>query len=114
MENYTGVLRHGAEELEFELNGIEQGSAILTPEVARAIDGVRFIADHLKEEDDANNVSVWRNGVTGRGYREGLQGGVTGRGYKEGLHQQRETEENGSEPNRQPWRERGSRLGTKL
>ena len=54
---YTGVLRSGADELEYELSGIEQGSRVLTPEVARAIDGVRFIADHLKEEDEANNVS---------------------------------------------------------
>ena len=54
---YTGVLRSGAEDLEYELSGIEQGSRALTPEVARAIDGVRFIADHLKEEDEANNVS---------------------------------------------------------
>lgn len=57
MENYTGVLRCGADELEYELGGIEQGSRVLTPEVARAIEGVRFIADHLKEEDEANNVS---------------------------------------------------------
>ena len=54
---YTGVLRSGADELEYELSGIEQGTRAMTPEVARAIEGVRFIADHLKEEDEANNVS---------------------------------------------------------
>ena len=57
---YTGVLRSGADELEYELSGIEQGTRAMTPEVARAIEGVRFIADHLKEEDEANNVSQIR------------------------------------------------------
>ena len=31
-------------------------SSFLTPEVTRAIDGVNYIADHLKTEDDENNV----------------------------------------------------------
>ncbi len=57
MDNYTGILRHGAEDLEIELSGIEAGTKRLTPEVAKAIEGVMFIAEHLKEEDDANNVS---------------------------------------------------------
>ena len=60
---YTGVLRSGADELEYELSGIEQGTRAMTPEVARAIEGVRFIADHLKEEDEANNVSQIRKSL---------------------------------------------------
>ena len=60
---YTGVLRSGADELEYELSGIEQGIRGMTPEVARAIEGVRFIADHLKEEDEANNVSRSRTKI---------------------------------------------------
>ena len=65
MDNYTGILRHGAEDLEIELSGIEAGTKRLTPEVAKAIEGVMFIAEHLKEEDDANNVRYGHR----RGYR---------------------------------------------
>ena len=49
----TGVLK---DDYELELSP-EQRSQF-TPEVIKAIEGVRFIAEHLKEEDEAANVSA--------------------------------------------------------
>ena len=52
---YSGALRGGPDDLEAELDDLRQHN--YSPEVMKALDGVRFIAEHLKEEDEAANVS---------------------------------------------------------
>lgn len=57
MGNYPGMMAGGADDLDTDLGPGLATRANYTPEVIKAIEGVRYIAEHLKEEDDASNVS---------------------------------------------------------
>ena len=50
-----GRSENGFDESEFELTEAQRSQ--FNPQVIHAIEGVRYIAEHLKEEDDAANVS---------------------------------------------------------
>ena len=60
MGGYSGMAQSGPEDLDSDLGANMRARANYTPEVVKAIEGVRYIAEHLKEEDDASNVSIGR------------------------------------------------------
>ena len=52
---FSEALQCGAEDMEADMEGGH--SIYMSPEVRKAIEGVKYIAQHLKDEDDNANVS---------------------------------------------------------